>query len=101
MPTFATADRFKKDFEDLNPADKDRFETAVKDKFVPDLATGTGFRPGLRIKPVRGVPGVFEMTWAPDGRATFQYGEEVIPGEPHVVWRRVGTHDILTRRPGA
>jgi len=93
-------DRFKKDFADLDPTDKDRFEKAVKDKFVPDLATRTGFRLGLRVKPVHGIPGVFEMTWAPDGRATFQFGDEVLPGEPHIIWRR-GTHDILTRSPGA
>jgi hypothetical protein len=35
------------------------------------------------------------MTYAPDGRATWHYGSEVEPGIPHVVWRRVGTHDVL------
>ena len=35
------------------------------------------------------------MTWAADGRATFRYGEPRRPGEPHVIWRRVGTHDIF------
>ena len=35
------------------------------------------------------------MTWADDGRATFEYGEEVRAGHPHIIWRRVGTHDIL------
>ena len=25
----------------------------------------------------------------------FAYGDEVLAGEPHVVWRRVGTHDVL------
>ncbi len=35
------------------------------------------------------------MTWAPNGRATFQYGDEATPGETHVIWRRIGTHDIL------
>ena len=35
------------------------------------------------------------MTWAPNGRATFEYGDEITKGEPHVVWRRVGTHDVL------
>lgn len=38
---------------------------------------------------------MFEMTWAPDGRATFEYGEEQTEGEPHVIWRRVGTHDVF------
>ena len=35
------------------------------------------------------------MTWAADGRATFEYGDEVAEGEPHVLWRRVGTHAIF------
>ena len=35
------------------------------------------------------------MTWAPDGRALFCYGDEVHPGETHVEWLRIGTHDIF------
>jgi hypothetical protein len=35
------------------------------------------------------------MPWDRAGRATFEYGDEVRPGEPHVIWRRVGTHDIF------
>jgi len=34
---------------------------------------------------------------APDGRATWQFGEEVVDGQPHIIWRRIGTHDIFTR----
>jgi hypothetical protein len=40
---------------------------------------------------------VYEVTWAPDGPATFEYGEELRVGELHVIWRRVGTHDIFRR----
>lgn len=43
--------------------------------------------------------GVNEMTWAPDSRATWQYGKEIRPGEPHIIWRRVGTHAIFTPGP--
>ena len=50
------------------------------------------------MKSVQGWPGVWEMTWAPDGRATFEYGTERRPGEPHGIWRRVGAHDIF-RQP--
>lgn len=42
-------------------------------------------------------PGVLEMTWAPDGRATFEFGREIRSGEHHVVWRRIGTHEIFSR----
>jgi hypothetical protein len=45
---------------------------------------------------VEGAEGIFEMTWAPDGRATFQYGQSIKAGEPHVIWRRVGSHDIFS-----
>lgn len=65
--------------------------------FVPDLAApDRPFRPGLRVKGVAARPGVFEMTWDNDGRATFSYGPEHVPGQPHVIWRRIGTHAILT-----
>ena len=47
------------------------------------------------MKGVRGAPGMFELTWANDGRATFSYGESRSEGEAHIVWHRVGTHDIL------
>lgn len=56
---------------------------------------GQPFRPGLRIKGVQGYPGIFEMTWAPNGRATFHYGAPIQSGETHIVWRRIGGHDIL------
>ncbi len=36
------------------------------------------------------------VTFAPDGRATFAYGGEITPGEPHVIWRRVGSHQVLS-----
>ncbi|HEX6819527.1 MAG TPA: hypothetical protein VF120_14210 [Ktedonobacterales bacterium] len=60
-----------------------------------DLKSTAGFRKGLRIKGVQGHAGVFEMTWAPDGRATFSYGAALRQGETHIIWRRIGTHDIL------
>jgi hypothetical protein len=67
-------------------------------QFIADLADGgQGFHPRLRVKRVQGHPGVWEMTWAPDGRATFEYGGEIQPGEAHIVWRRVGTHSVFQR----
>ncbi len=60
-----------------------------------DLLTRTSFRSSLRVKGVQGHPGIYEMTWAGDGRATFHYGQEQRPGELHVVWRRIGGNDIL------
>lgn len=94
MPTYTKLPRFQKDFDQLSADERGRFCEAVK-KFIDDLKRGKGFRPGLRVRGVQGAPGIYEMTWAPDGRATFHYGDPVVEGEVHVVWRRVGTHAIL------
>ena len=95
MPTFAQTDRFLRDLAKLTVAQKAAFRAAVA-KFVADLPSGR-FRPGLRVKGVQGAADVFELTWAADGRATFEYGPVVREGETHVAWRRIGTHDIFTR----
>ena len=47
------------------------------------------------MKGVQGCAGVYEMSFGDGGRATFEYGDEVSPGEPHVIWRRVGDHSIF------
>lgn len=71
------------------------FFAALK-KMITDLRTGAPFRPSLRVKAVQGHPGVFEMTWDKgNGRATFAYGPERLPGEAHIIWRRIGGHDIF------
>ncbi|MEV5139651.1 hypothetical protein AB0K71_17725 [Streptomyces syringium] len=95
MPTFETLPRFTADLQHLTPAQRRRFHRVVLDSFVPDLRTGL-FRPGLRVKGLRTAPGVYELTWARNGRATWQYGQERVSGACHVVWRRIGTHPILT-----
>lgn len=94
MPTFAWLGRFAADFDRLSPAQQAAFLAAIA-QFVEDLRAGGRFRKGLRVKGVQGASGVFEMTWAHDGGATFQYGDAFIEGEPHVIWRRVGTHDVF------
>ena len=92
MPTFEQLPRFDKDFAALTRDQQQRFIAAVM-KFA-DLDRRT-LRAGLRVKRVEGAPGIFEMTWAPDGRATFEYGAEVITGEPRIIWRGVGGHDVF------
>ncbi|GAA1089377.1 hypothetical protein [Nocardiopsis composta] len=98
MATFATTPRFRADHKKLSPEQAARFRRVVTTEFAPDVEKGR-FRPGPRVKGVQGVPGVFEMTWAPDGRATWEYGQEKVPGEPHVIWRRVGTHAVFDPGP--
>ena len=93
MPTRDVLDSFWRDWDGLTAEQQRAFLAAVR-RFVEDLRTRGAFRPGLRVKGVQGARGIYELTWAPDGRATFQYGEEEREGEPHIVWRRIGTHDL-------
>jgi len=68
-PTFSVAARAAREYTKLNPQDRARF-TRARIAFVDALRA--------------------------DGRATFEYGDEQLPGEPHVYWRRVGSHSILS-----
>lgn len=96
MPTYDVFDSFRRDLEKLTPQQRRAFRIAVT-AFVEDLAARRGFRKGLRVKKMRGYDDIWELTWAADGRATFEFGSEHHPGEAHVVWRRIGTHSIFER----
>lgn len=96
MPTYDQTEGFRRDVKALTPEQRAALRKAIR-AFVEDLGKGR-FRKGLRVKGVQGAPGIFEITWADDGRCTFEYGPEVREGEPHIIWRRCGTHQIF-RRP--
>lgn len=93
MPTYEATERFWREHGRLALEQRAAFKRAVE-HFVADLGAGQ-FRAGLRVKGIAGLPGCFEMTWAPDGRAIFTYGKEVRGGETHVIWLAVGSHAIL------
>ena len=96
MPTHEEAEAFWRDWAKLTPAQRNMFRASVA-VFIADLRAGRGFRRGLRVKKMSGHDAVWEMSWAPDGRATFEFGAQQQPGERHIVWRRIGTHDIFDR----
>lgn len=54
-------------------------------QFGEDLNRGGAFRKGLRVKGVQDASGILEMTWAADGRASFEYGGEVTKRQAHFV----------------
>lgn len=93
-PTYDADGRFLRDLRALSEPQRKAFMSAVA-TLVADLKSDRRLRPGLRVKRVQGSDHVWEMTWAPDGRATWEYGDEVREGEPHIIWRRVGSHDIF------
>jgi len=95
MPTSELLPDFRRDYRRLTEEQKGAFRTAAK-KFVIDLRRGGQFRGSLRVKPLQSHPGISEMTWeGEDGRATFDYGPDVQPGERHIRWRRIGRHEIF------
>jgi hypothetical protein len=94
LGTFDVTDEFWRGHKALSDRQKALLKAAIE-KFNEDLDAGTGFRAGLRVKGVRAVEGLFEMTWDGDGRATFSYGEPVQAGLRHVIWHEVGNHSIL------
>ncbi len=94
MPTYHRTPHFKRDYEALSDEDKEAFWRAVR-HFVDDLDHGLRVRHSLRPKRIKGQEGIWEITWANNGRATFEYGPPVRSGEAHIIWRRVGTHSIL------
>ncbi len=98
MPTRRVLPWFWREWDRITPQQQRAFREAVG-IFIADLAKGGhGFNPRLRVKRMQGHPGVWEMSWAPDGRATFEYGDEVHAGQAHIIRRRVGTRSIF-RRP--
>ena len=97
MPTYEWERVFGREFAALDKDSQEAFLAAVA-QFVEDLQHGRPARRSLRVKGVQGHDGVFEMTWAENGRATFAYGEARIAGQAHVIWRRIGNHGIF-RRP--
>jgi len=94
MPTREILESFWRGWDRLSPEDQRAFLAAVE-KFVQDLRAGTGIRKSLRVKGVQGARGIYELTWADDGRATFQFGRAVVDDEPHIIWRRIGGHEIF------
>lgn len=98
MPTFERLARFDREFRRL-PRELQRAFLAMLPLFVTALKEKPpAFPPGLRVHRVQGATGIWEITFAPDGRATFEYGDQVLAGEPHVIWRRTG--QLLQRRVG-
>ena len=88
-----------RDLKRFNSAQATLFDRRLRE-FVDDLldmeqGRRTWFRRTLRVKRVRGQTDVYEMSWAPDGRATFALGDSLVAGKLHIVWLGIGGHKIL------
>jgi hypothetical protein len=94
VPTYERSPEFIRLHETLSPEQKPAFRATVE-KFMADLKAGHRFRKGLRVKGIQAAQGLYELTWADDGRAVFSYGNSIKEGEPHIIWHAVGTHAVL------
>lgn len=100
IATSARADfsKLNQDHKPIARASMASFAEACGDHNDPNDVT---FPASLRVKPVQGAPGVFEMTWSfsgPPGRATFEWAtvtNEDGTTELMVRWRRIGDHKIF------
>lgn len=98
---FETTPAFDGDFRRLKPAYAAAFRDVVPERLAPACDAyardpSTPWRGSLRIKSVRGAPGVLEMTWScagPDGRATFEL--ITVEGELRCRFRRLGDHGVF------
>ena len=98
---FQRAAAFEADFRRLPKRDQARFRKVAIEEFSPACDAfradpSIGFPDRLRVKPIVGARGLFEMTWSfsgPDGRATFEWID--LDGEAAIRWRRIGSHKIF------
>jgi hypothetical protein len=95
-PTYELQPGFAREFARLPREQQRAFRRAVV-KLIAALKNGDEPPRSLRIKRVQGTRDVWEMSWSGDGRATFRYGGERKAGEAHVVWLRIGGHEIFSR----
>jgi hypothetical protein len=97
---FQKTPAFDRDFKRLPEQHRNKFRELVPafNAAAERAAAGADspWPKGMRVKPVRSAPGVWELTWSmrdPDGRATWEWTE--VDGEPAVRWRRIGGHGVL------
>jgi hypothetical protein len=93
VPTFERSRRLLREYLALPREQREAFKRVLLVCIVALREKPPAFPPSLRFKRVQGHAGVYELTFG--GRATFAYGDEVDPGEPHVIWRRIGDHSIF------
>jgi hypothetical protein len=103
-PTCEVSARAARESLWLHAAKRCQFDEARRALVEAMRAGVPEFRGRLRVKAVSGHAGVFEMTWEyREGRARVELGAGRLPGERHVIWRRIGGSLDLQRsvaRPG-
>lgn len=96
---FETTPAFDSDYRRLKREHAAAYRSAVKGfaRACDGFNQGPGFSwpAALRVSPMKGTSGIWEMTWSfssPDGRATFEFIQR--DGDTICRWRRVGDHGV-------
>jgi hypothetical protein len=66
----------------------------AKDRLVAALKAGRPLDVGLGVHQIADHPGIYELRYSARGRATFSYGSTARGADAHVIWRRIGGHEI-------
>ena len=101
MPTHEELERFRHEYRRLSRDQRAQFRTALR-RFRDALQAWElrgmrgppEFPAGLRVKAFYAEE-CWELTWAADGRALWNYGAKRREGRCHIVWLRVGSHEIF------
>ncbi|HJS93916.1 MAG TPA: hypothetical protein VJ741_06610 [Solirubrobacteraceae bacterium] len=98
-PTFERLAQFKRDYAKLTQSERQLFRAAAK-RFVSPLSTTPPSDPGaVQLRELGDHPGFYELRFGDDTRAIYTFGQAVRPGQPHVIWCRVGNTDTLDMHP--
>lgn len=97
MPTHEETERFHSELKRLRADKRALFDQARKE-WVAALKAHRTPPARLGIRRFLSIEGMYEFHFAPDGRALFRYGPEQKPGEVHIIWERIGEHDIYEKR---
>jgi hypothetical protein len=93
VPTYEETKRFNNEYNRLRTDKRALFNQACKE-WVTALKTHQPPPARLGIRRFLSIEGMYEFHFAPDGRTLFRYGPEQKPGEVHIIWERIGGHDI-------
>jgi hypothetical protein len=92
MPKYDRLQQFMREWRKLTSAQQQQFEAAWRAIAVA-LSLTKALPPPPLVQKMSGQE-IYEVRWAPDGRATFHI-EHDANGEQIIVWRRIGDHSIL------
>ncbi len=95
-PTFEASASARRAYDKLPRRQQDAFDRAVKLLVAGLRDSPPSYHPSLRVKRHQSSgPGVYELSFGDGGRALFQRGQEIRPGDPHIEWLAIGDHKIV------